>query len=431
VQEILDDLAAKHGVVGASFAVQLGDEVTTAATGVLNRRTGQPATPDSVFQIGSITKVWTATLVMQLVDDGLVDLDDPIARHLPGLPDDVTVRELLTHTSGLSGDYFPDTGRGDDCLSRYVEGLLAEPRSTKALTSYCNAGFVVLGRLLEVIRGGTWDAVLRERLLGPLGLEAAGTLPEEALLWGAATGHLPDGSVTPRWGLFRAAGPAGLIHARASDLLAFARLHLNGGVTDSGERVLSAASAAAMQQAQAEVPDRWTLGSSFGLAWLLSDWGRPVLGHDGGTLGQNAFLRVLPGETPVVLALLTNGGDMRELYQDLFDAVLEGRAQMPPRLEPPASPLSVDPAPYAGTYSREGMTYVVEPRDDELVLVARPTGPLAVAMGTDEVEAPLIPFDDDAFLTRLPGVAGWLPAVFVEADGTRFLHLGGRATPSA
>lgn len=429
MQDLLDDLAAKHSVVGASLAVAVGDDVTTVATGLLNRHTGHHATPESVFQIGSITKVWTGTLVMQLVEEGLVSLDDPIAAHLPGLPDDVTIRQLLTHTSGLSGDYFADTGRGDDCLSRYVEGLADQPRGTKALTSYCNAGFVALGRLLEVLRGGTWDAILRERLFHPLGLEAAGTLPEEALLWAAAAGHLPDGSVTPAWGLPRAAGPAGLIHARAVDLLAFARLHLSGGVADDGTRVLSPESVAAMQQPQAVVPDRWTLGGSFGLAWLLSDWGRPVFGHDGGTLGQNAFLRVLPGETPITLALLTNGGDMRELYQDLFEALLDGQATMPARLEPPAVPLAVLPEKYVGRYAREGVSYEVVARDDELVLVIRPTGPLAVAMGTDEVEAPFIPFAEEAFLTRIPGVAGWLPAVVVEAEGTRHLHLGGRATP--
>lgn len=77
-QDRLRTLADKHGVVGASLAVGHGGDTFEVATGVLNLRTGQPATPDSLFQIGSITKVWTATLVMQLVDEGLLDLDEPV-----------------------------------------------------------------------------------------------------------------------------------------------------------------------------------------------------------------------------------------------------------------------------------------------------------------------------------------------------------------
>ena len=104
------------------------DELVEAAHGAAEPgRPGVAATTDSVFQIGSITKVWTATVVMQLVDEGLLDLDAPVAEVLPELrladPDvdqEVTIRHLLTHTSGIDGDVFTDTGRGDDCLEKYV-----------------------------------------------------------------------------------------------------------------------------------------------------------------------------------------------------------------------------------------------------------------------------------------------------------------------
>ena len=93
-------------------------------------------TTDSVFQIGSISKVWTATVVMQLVDEGKLDLDTPVADVLPELPahrrrrdQGVTMRHLLTHTSGIDGDVFTDTGRGDDCIEKYAY-LLAEPART-------------------------------------------------------------------------------------------------------------------------------------------------------------------------------------------------------------------------------------------------------------------------------------------------------------
>src|SRR3954451_16110515 len=260
-QDRLTTLAEKRGVVGATFAIGLGDETITAATGVLNLRSQAAATPESVFQIGSITKVWTAVLVMQLVDEGLLDLDKPVVTYLPEfrvadeeVTGTVTTRHLLTHTSGIDGDLFLDTGRGDDCLEKYVAAMadLKQNHPLGDTMSYCNSGFSVLGRMIEVLRGATWDAVLRERLFVPLGLTSAGTLPEEALLYGAATGHIPPpGSdetiVTPQWGIFRSCGPAGLIHMTAADLLTFARLHLAGGVTADGTRILSEQSVAAMQ----------------------------------------------------------------------------------------------------------------------------------------------------------------------------------------
>ena len=110
-QQRLALLADKHGVPGATLAILADGEVADTAYGVLNRRTGVEATADSLFQIGSITKVWTATLVMQHVDEGLLDLDKPIVTYLPTFQVDdpevtrtVTTRHLLAHTSGIDGD---------------------------------------------------------------------------------------------------------------------------------------------------------------------------------------------------------------------------------------------------------------------------------------------------------------------------------------
>src|SRR5262249_41028668 len=131
-QRRLAALAARHKVPGATLGMlrvrpDADDELAEAAYGTLNVDAGVAATTESLFQIGSITKVWTATVVMQLVDEGLLDLDAPIAEVLPELrlsdPDvtkQVTMRHLLTHTSGIDGDVFTDTGRGDDCLEKYA-----------------------------------------------------------------------------------------------------------------------------------------------------------------------------------------------------------------------------------------------------------------------------------------------------------------------
>lgn len=177
----LSELARAHRVPGAALGVlRVGpdgaDELVQASHGVLSTNTGVDVTDDSLFQIGSITKVWTTTVVMQLVDEGLLDLDAPIVDVLPELrladpqvARQVTMRHLLTHTSGIDGDVFTDTGRGDDCLERYVDQLagVAQNHPLAATFSYCNSGFVLIGRVIEKLTGKTWDLAMRERLFTP------------------------------------------------------------------------------------------------------------------------------------------------------------------------------------------------------------------------------------------------------------------------
>ncbi len=112
---------------------------------------------------------------------------------------------LLTHTSGIDGDLFTDTGRGDDALEKYV-GLLADSAQNHpigATWSYCNAGYSVLGRIIEVVTGTTWDQAMKDKLFTPLGLTHTTTLPEEAMVFGHAMGHVKGGDdpvVAPVWG---------------------------------------------------------------------------------------------------------------------------------------------------------------------------------------------------------------------------------------
>ena len=439
-------LAHKHGVPGAALAVAAGDEVSEAAYGVLNIRTKVEATTDSVFQIGSITKVWTATLAMQLVEDCRLDLDTPIVTYLPGFrvadPDvtaKVTTRHLLAHTSGIDGDLFLDTGRGDDCIEKYVAACanLKQNHPLGATMSYCNSGYTILGRLVEVISDKPWDAVLRERIFTPLGLTSAGTLPEEALLHRASAGHItpPGGAqmVAPAWGIFRSAGPAGLIHATARESLAFAQMHLADGVSADGTRVLSAASAQAMRVPQIVVPDPYTLGSHWGLGWILMTWnGRDVYGHDGNTIGQAAFLRVVP-DAKVAVSLLTNGGHSRDLFLDLCDEILGELAGVrpPEPLTPPDPPPEIELEQYAGRYAREGIEMTLTVDGDHLTATMKASGALAAALGTDEPPPMrVVPIREDLFVTKGDDDESWTPAVFFRlADGSPYLHFGARATP--
>ncbi|WP_199434117.1 serine hydrolase [Qaidamihabitans albus] len=450
-QRRLTELAAWHGVPGATLGILrlrpgAEDELVEAACGVLNVDTGVETTTDSVFQIGSVSKVWTTTVVLQLVDEGLLDLDMPLAEILPELrlsdPDTtkkVTMRHLLTHTSGIDGDVFTDTGRGDDCLEKYVTVLadVAQNHPLGVTWSYCNSGFSLAGRVIEKLTGTTWDQAMRERLFDRLGLTHTGTLPEEALLHRAAVGHVTeDGQPrrAPVWTLQRAAGPAGLVCSTAADVLGFARMHLTGGRAPDGGHVLSETSAEAMAGFQVELPDKYLLGDSWGLGWCRFDWdSHRLIGHDGNTIGQSAFLRLLP-EQGLAVTLLTNGDSAHDLYEDLYREIFAEVAgvAMPQPLEPPAEPVAVDLSTHAGTYERESvrMEVLTEGKDGTPALRTTVTGPLAELVPEATQEYRLVPVDDDLFVAKDPGMRMWIPLTFYELPtGERYVHFGARATP--
>ncbi|MFB4269975.1 serine hydrolase domain-containing protein [Nonomuraea sp. GTA35] len=447
-QSRLDELASKHGVPGAQLGILRlgagGDELVTAATGVLHAGTGQPAGTDSVWQIGSISKVWTATVIMQLVDEGRFALDTPVAEIVPGfeLRDPgttaaVTVWHLLTHTSGIDGDLFTDTGRGDDALEKYV-ALLADTAQNHpigATWSYCNAGYSLLGRIIEVATGKTWDQAIKEKLFAPLGLTRTTTLPEEAMVFAHAMGHVKGGEepvVAPVWGLPRSVGPAGLITSTVADVLAFARMHLTGGLAADGTRVLSEESTAAMSAYQTDCPEKHLLGDSWGLGWFRCDWnGHRAYGHDGNTIGQAAFLRVLP-EAGVAVALATNGGGTRDLYAGLYDEIFSELTgvKLPAPFEPPAEPVTADLAPYAGTYERESVRMEVFEEDGKPILRTTLMGPLAELEGEQVETYELVPVSPGMYAVRPEGMESWAPVTFYSLPtGEEYVHFGARATP--
>jgi CubicO group peptidase (beta-lactamase class C family) len=459
----LNELATDANVPGAALGIWSDGQEILAAHGVLNAATQVPVTTDSVFQIGSITKIWTATMIMQLVDEGLLSLDTTVSDALPstrlGTADvsgQVTVRHLLTHTSGIDGDMFTDTGRGDDCVERYV-GLLAEVPSVftpGATYSYCNSGYVLLGRIIEVIDGRSWDESLRERLTGPLAATQTVTLPEEAILRRAAVGHHRCGTPVHVWGLPRSIGPAGLITATPGDLLTFARLHLDGGITADGKRLLSEAAVTAMRSACVAIPEFSAPGSAIGLGWRLSRWGnRTIVGHDGDTIGQSAYLRIDP-EAGIAACLLTNSAESESLYREVFSEVfgdLTGVTMPPPPRpadglpgsgsgpeaggQPAGTPGVSDLERYAGYYERMSRQFDVSVRDGQLRMALTMTGNLAALVDAEPEDLLLYPAEATGssgtrFVLRSGDDEPWAPVSFDRlADGTPYLYMSGRVAP--
>jgi CubicO group peptidase (beta-lactamase class C family) len=445
----LTDLATELGVPGATLGIWAGGQEVLAAHGVLSTATGVGVTTGSLFQIGSITKVWTASMIMQLAAEGRLSLDTAVAELLPGAkigdPDgsaEITVAHLLTHASGVEGDIFTDTGRGDGCVRRYVDDLATAARTFApgAGYSYCNSGFVVLGRIIEVLDGRSWDESLRQRLIGPLGLTQTVTLPEEAITHRVAAGHRGhphEGEAYTVWALPRAVGPAGIITASAHDVLTFARMHLDGGLGQDGTRLLDETSVAAMQEARASLPAARSGGAdTIGLAWHISQWdGQPVIGHDGGTIGQTSYLRVAP-QAGVAAVLLTNSDDSDRLYRKLFTEVFGEFAGVspPPGPEPAAEPVDLDLDRHTGRYERVSHRYDVSVRDGELHLLSTMTVSLDDTVDFEPEDVILHPCGTtgDRFVGRSRPEEEWTEFVFARLDnGTPYLHVGGRLSPRA
>ena len=447
LQARLPALMAEHKVPGAVVAVAADGQVIDLAAGVLSKATGVEATVDSVFQIGSITKVWTTTLVMQLVDEGKLDLDAPVRRYVPEfrLADEtaaatITIRQLLSHTGGFEGDIFTDTGRGDDAVQRYLETLaeVGQLFSPGERFSYNNAAFCVLGRVVEVQREKPFGECLREHLFAPLGLAYASPSPYEAILHRVAVGHLQptpdvDPQPAPIWALAPSNAPAGAMLAmRARDLITFARMHSSGGAADDGTAVLSPESVKAMQERQVELPPLGLMGTSWGLGWEIYDWpGGTVIGHDGGTIGQAAMLRLVP-DRGVAIALVTNGGNPISMYTELFSHLLRELAgiEMPALPTPPAEPEPFDATRYVGTYASEVVELTVSQDEDGRVwLEQTPKGILAELGGTSE-RRELVRLAGDTLVPVQAQMGMHAPHVFVGDDGTGhalYVH-NGRAT---
>ncbi|WP_328473678.1 beta-lactamase family protein [Actinoplanes sp. NBC_00393] len=434
LQGWIDQAAERHRVPGAAVAVGVGEELFEAATGVVNRNTGVEATTDSLFQIGSVTKVWTASLVMQLVDEGLVGLDEPVRTYLPtfgvrdaGASGAVTVRQLLSHTGGFEGDLFEDTGRGDDAVLKlidYMRGNAGQVHAPGEMFSYCNSGYCALGALVARLRGGTWEAAMRERLIEPIGAKHMALYAEEALMFRAAVGHVGESQrVSPRWQLPQSNAPAGSTPSGAPrDLVRFGRMLLADGVAEDGTRVLPPGTFAEMRRPQVTLPD---LGARHPYAWglglMLFHWdGVPVVGHDGSTTGQRTAWRIVP-DRGVVLAVLTNGGDAQPFIDEMLAEILAATAgiRVPARLLPPDTPVPFSGDTVAGRFEGPMALFEVTADADGIALTTTPKG-LAVEFEDGPSTARYVHAGDNRFVGT-EREEGLYPLIAFLRDG-RYLY---------
>lgn len=426
-QELLDRLREQQQVPGAVLGILSLDDppdrdrIRSYASGVLNLDTGHAVRPDSIFQVGSITKTFTATMIMQLAQSGTLDLDQPVKELLPSIrlgtaeaTANITPRQLLCHSSGIDGDVFTDFGRGDDAVTRYVEALADVPQlfTPGTMFSYSNAGFVLAGKIIEEIAGTSWDAALKDRIVQPLGLERTGTLPEEAILGTAAVGHSGEQDepreAADHWQLPRSVGPAGLINSTVSDILSYTRAHLRGG-TLGDTTIIGPDAAAEMRSEQIRQPIGQQRNGYQGLGWMVDHWdGHQVFGHNGATVGQYAYLQAFP-DLGFAFCLLTNGPGAGMLWAQLRRELLR-----PAGLDagltidgPPAEPhqLPAD-TPLVGRFGRTSELHDIAAGDSGLRITTTPTSD-----SPDPEEEPetfdLVPVSDDHLVGRSDPSLAW------------------------
>jgi CubicO group peptidase (beta-lactamase class C family) len=358
--EFVGNAMKMTGVPGASVGVLYEGKVQTAGFGVTNADHPLDVTDETLHQIGSITKTFTGTLAMRFVETGQLDLDTTVRTYLPHfrVSDEdassrATIRHLMTHTGGWAGDLFEDTGSGEDALAKYVEKMagLEQLAPLGTVWSYNNAGFAVLGRILEVVSGRPYADLLREMLLEPIDMAQTHLDTDSVITRRFAVGHrvTADGAqVLPSWSLPDYVRPMGGIICSVKDLLRYAQFHLGDGSTASGERLLSAESLAQMHVQHTPV---WRK-SSWGLTWSVDDTAAiRRVSHAGGTVGQISLLTLVP-ERGFAAAVLSNADRGSQLTGDATNEALAAYLDVEIAKPAPIESTEADLRPYVGVYER-------------------------------------------------------------------------------
>ncbi|QYG92071.1 beta-lactamase family protein [Iamia sp. SCSIO 61187] len=347
--EVVAATVAAHRGPGLAAAVGVEGATHVVAHGVTSVETDAPLRPDTLFQVGSVSKTLTSALVALLVAEDRVAYEDPVAVHLPALAtalepeldlEAITVEHLLSHRSGFDGDHLLTHPEVDHLSALAGARHLFAPG---AGYSYSNAAFSLAGELVATVEGAPFDVVARRRLLGPLGMTSACFRADDAITRSVAVPHWVVGEDVvvlrragwqPGWELARHDWAAGGLVASVEDLLRWGRFQLDGAA-DDGTVLLDAAARARLHTPVVEADQV----ASVGLDWSVRRTdGVTTIDHGGLTVGYSTDLVVVP-ERGVVVALAchaTNGG---EVVQAVRRHVLErvaGVVERDPEPDPDA-----------------------------------------------------------------------------------------------
>jgi CubicO group peptidase (beta-lactamase class C family) len=379
-QVVCDEITAgmqRIPIPGLAVGVWHDGNEQVAGFGVTNVENPLPVTPNTLFQVGSISKTFTATALMMLMEAGKVDLDTPVRAYLPDfrLSDEsvaarVTLAHLLTHTGGWLGDYFNDFGFGDDAQAKMLNEIAKLPQFTPLgeVWSYCNTGFNIAGRLIEVITGQSYEAAIKEMILNPLDMRMTFFFPHDVMTHRFAVGHEvveKQAKVARPWPIGRAGHPVGGVVSTVVDLLKYARFHMS-----EGSGLLKSGTIKLMQTPRLSA----TGLDVFGLSWFITPIGdTPVLRHGGATHGFTADFAFVPARQ-FAITTLTNSSEGSTVYVDLRVNAIKSYLGIAWPVTPHLAMTEEQLAPYAGQYDAPEDRVELTIQNGNLILLSHPKG---------------------------------------------------------
>jgi CubicO group peptidase (beta-lactamase class C family) len=320
---------------GTVLVAEKGKVIYQKGFGMANMEWSIPNQPDTKFRIGSVTKQFTATLILQLVEQGKVKLDGKLSDYLPYYRKDtgekVTVHQLLNHTSGIpsytNAEFFKETSRDpykpEDFVKKFASGNLEfEPGSKFA---YNNSGYFLLGAIIEQVTGKSYEAVLNERIFAPLGMTNTGYDNAAPIIKKRADGYekTPDGFVNAAYLDMSLPYAAGSMYSTVEDLLKWDQALY-------GDKILSAESKTKMF-----TPGLSNYGYGFGIedrAIGKSDKKIKYIQHGGGINGFNClFTRLVDKQQTVIVLDNVSLGQYHDKITDSIVSILNGETFDPPK----------------------------------------------------------------------------------------------------
>jgi D-alanyl-D-alanine carboxypeptidase len=363
----------------------------TAGYGFANIDLKTPVTPDQLFQIGSITKSFAALIVLQLHDEGKLDLHRPVLEYLPWLPvtmpyGPITAHHLLTHTSGLpdaSAIFHSDPG------VRYAQGF-----APGAHFHYCNLGFAILGKVIEKLDGRAWYECLQARILAPMGMTATAAVITIESSARSAVGYQAffDDQVYPRQGRLTPTppevfdNPAGSIAAPAGDMARYLRMLLNSGQRPNG-RIVSEQSFALFSTPYIKAPEFSSTASyGYGIAVDVLD-GHKILRHTGGMdcFASSIHVDLDGGFAAFASINAMQGYRPTPVTQYAIQLLRAEKAKPLPAAEPLKDPVEVENAgDFAGVFRRADGKELVFKADGKRLLLIQGNEEIVLQQGSGE-----------------------------------------------
>ncbi len=330
-QEFIIDQMKQLDVPGVAIGLIKGDEFLSTGVGVSNVDTPESVNESTIFQIGSITKTFTGIAMMRLIEEGKADLDTKVISILPKFrvadPEtsaNVTIKHLLTHSAGWTGDFFIDTGIDEDAPRKFVDRMVELEQITPlgAMHSYSNSSFCLLGYIIETITDKSFPQVVNEYILEPLEMNQSCFAHDMRAELNIATGHLNRGDKMVPLELPpvpRAALAGGGLLSNVTDMFKYAHFQLNGD-THNGKHCINDGN---RQQMQIPSGVFTPVGQNMGLTWhMRAVGGKDIRFHGGRTPGFNAFFFFSP-QDHLAMVLLTNAENGRSLIDLAWNRALK------------------------------------------------------------------------------------------------------------